>query len=145
MAGTPTLVAEAWFDQVLLADADFVAASPGGLWNEVAPEDTRGVYTVTNLLHGDNDATATGDVYGATLTYALRVWGQSENYADLVPAVRRVVALLHGASAVLADVGTVEACTWTNPIKLPLETDETGRVWACLGAQFDVEVTEMEP
>lgn len=129
-----TLTVDAWLASKL-NDATLLAAAPGGVWADVAPEGTASPWVVFFLV-----AAADVNALGARrvlvdAVYEVRVTGVDVGYGALKTAANRVDALLQGASGTNSD-GTVIGCQGVEPVRF-MEQDGD-RVYRHLGRQYQV-------
>lgn len=135
-----SLIADQWLVGVL-NDATLLAAAPGGIHADVAPEGVSGSPTqqpwvVWFQVSGlDVPGTGTRRIM-ADLVYEVRATGRNATYAALKVAANRIDALLHGKQAVALADGTMIGCVRVEPVRF---TEQDGEViYRHLGGQYRI-------
>ena len=130
-----TLIVDGWLASTLGGDATLLAAAPGGVHADVAPEGTASPWVVFFLVAAA-DASAVGAIrIMADLVYEVRVTGRDCGYAGLKTAANRIDALLHRATVTDAD-GKVLGCRREEVIRFSEQDGD--RVYRHLGGQYRI-------
>jgi len=121
---------------VLAADATLLAAAPGGVWVDPAPDGVAQPFVVLEQTFGADAGYGGGGRY-STVTYEVRVVAPASQVATVRTAAARIDALLHDARPTLTGF-RVLGCRRTAPVDVVLE-ETTGR-WVQVGGEYTVMV-----
>lgn len=121
----PSWVAERWLYEVLANDAQLAALGVAGVYVDVVPSGTTGLYVYITGQSFDDIAYIGERIVYTRTEYAVRVMGEVGGYGDLEPAAARMHALLHRARG-STDAGAVMSCFRDRPLRLvERQTDRT--------------------
>lgn len=134
----------AWVVATLRASSAFLAATPGGVHEGVAPPGTAYPHcTVSMQSPGADRMGVAGYRLFATPLIAVQVWGLAENgWSALVTAADTADALLHQARHASAGVGTPDATVISSLREQPIMRTvvEDGIAYSVLGGLYRQQV-----
>jgi hypothetical protein len=131
-----SLIVDAWLATVLGGDATLLAAAPGGVHADVAPEGTASPWVVWFQVAGEDTRGMGAARIMADLLYEVRVTGRNCGYGALKAAANRVDALLHQAATTTNADGTIIGCLREDTVRFSEQDGET--IYRHLGGTFRV-------
>lgn len=136
---TETLAVDRWIYDTLTNDGTLMALCPGGVHEQPAPLDVKGLFVVF-AVQTALDTTGLGAARILTSgVWQIRVVGENVPTSTLGPAAARIDQLLQGQRGSNAD-GRIYGCVRTGPLRLPAEVSD-GRIIRSLGGLYRITVS----
>lgn len=121
-------------------DAQLVAAAPGGIHDEEAPNGTTGIYVIFKLM-SSNDLNAVGDIRAKSdIVMQMTAILKQRSTAALETAANRIDALFHGQKHISVLGGTIISCRREQEVNLGIR--QAGTFYTYLGGLYRLEVQE---
>jgi hypothetical protein len=132
-----TDVVAAWLMGILTGDAALMAAAPGGVWEDVAPEGTAYPFIVFSLQAPTDVNGLGGRRMWTNATYQVKGVDAGQSYTRLSPIADRLDVLLHRQRGAVSG-GVVLSCTRDQPVRYS-EFDPATGVYKHLGGLYRIE------
>lgn len=133
-----SIIAEAWLYSVLTGDSELMG-DVGGVYVDSVPGEPPSRYVLITAPDLADVSYVGGHIGWGTALYAVRAVGQVVSYSPLIPASKRIHALLHRQRG-STEYGKVIACYREQPFRM---TEYSGdRQWRHLGGIYRLTVQD---